>query len=102
MGIDSVFRVFVTDGKGLDHLIVPKKDLLFDNGIWWGYKLPLQNARLDPTSIEFDLPLSNGGSDYCFEEGTEYSLWMIEDMYDMSENDNLGTAYTDIYICPTD
>ena len=64
----------------------------YPSGSW--YKLPGFNS-MSPY-LEFDLPHTN--TYYCFENGTEYHLWYGEDMIDWGETDNLGTAYTDIYI----
>ena len=64
------------------------------------YNLPGQDS--DSPFLEYDLPIKEGESDYCFKTGTEYHLWYKEDMIDSSETDNHGTAFTDIYICPSD
>ena len=81
----SSITVYVTSGKGYEHSIAPKDTM-------GGYNLPGYNA--DSPFIEFSL------DDYCFETDTEYNLWYAEDMEDNSEDDNGGTAYTDIYVCP--
>ena len=87
----------VTMGKGTVHAIAPKagdpKVTFMDNG--W-YQLSGYNAN--SPYLEFDLPLANEESFYCFEVGTEYHLWYGEDMTEHTEEDNGGTAYTDIYI----
>ena len=83
--------VYVTKGKGHDKRIVPK-----NTNSGGSYLLPHYTS--DSPIIVFDLPLPNGKSEYCFENGSEYHLWHVEDMTDTSEHDNFGTAYTDIYI----
>ena len=88
----------VTVGKGSAHAVVPyagdpKVNTAPGNG--W-YFLSGFNA-MSPY-LEFDLPLTNEESYYCFEEGTEYHLWYGEDMNDWTEEDNSGTVYTDILI----
>ena len=85
-GCSTTLRVYVTNGKGYEYTIAPK-------GLTGNYRLAGYNAA--SPFVEF--PLEN----YCFETGTEYNLWYTEDMLDSSEGDNAGTAYTDIYICPS-
>ena len=92
----SELYVYVTKGKGYDNVIVPhgkKKGNTYSGG---SYLLSGYNSA--SPIVVFDLPLMNGKSEYCFENGTEYHLWHTEDMTDTSEHDNFGTAYTDIYI----
>merc|ERR1712117_892931 len=87
----------VTVGKGSENSIVPHagdpKVTLKSNG-WY----ILSGFKPMSPYLEFDLPQDNGNSYYCFEVGTEYHLWYGEDVNDVSEHDNDGTAYTDIYI----
>ena len=89
--------VYVTEGKGTEHAIAPapceEGEVDWDYG--W-YRLPGFNS--DSSLLEFNLPLNQWGSPYCFNEETEYQLWHIDDMKDVSERDNHGIAYTDIYI----
>ena len=96
----TLLAVFVTKGKGSNKIIVPyagdpkiTMDSYFTRTLYFH---PMYNAM--STSVEFDLPLRNGNSYFCFEEGPEYQLWHGEDLYDHAEADNRGTAYTDIYI----
>ena len=86
----KVIQVYVTEGKGYNHTIVPQN-------MTGSYNLPGRDS--DSTFLEFELPTTGGNSDYCFKNGTEYNLWYLGDMEDDSEFDNGGTAYTDIYIC---
>ena len=44
--------------------------------------------------------MNKWGSPYCFNKETEYQLWLVDDMKDVSERDNHGIAYTNIYIKP--
>lgn len=84
--------VYVTEGKGYDHAIVPQN-------MTGSYYLPGKDTN--STFLEYELPTTGGHSDYCFNNGREYNLWYSSDMEDHSEHDNNGTAYTDIYICPS-
>ena len=49
--------------------------------------------------LEFDLTLDDAAG-YCFNKETSYELWHAQDIIDHDENNNGGTAYTDIYVCP--
>ena len=84
-------------GKGSGYAVVPyagdpKVTLEYEG--WYA----LSGYSAMSPYLEFDLPLTNEDSYYCFEEGTEYHLWYGEDMNEYTEVDNGGTAYTDIYI----
>ena len=97
----NYLAVFVTKGKGSHNVIVPyagdpKITMHSKYYVYYHQMHQIYNAM--STSVEFDLPLSNGNSYFCFENGTEYQLWHGEDLYDYAEATNLGTAYTDIYI----
>ena len=90
--------VFVTLGKGFEYAIVPSandpKAGIRSDKIFYS----LSGYSASSNYLEFDLPLTDDESYFCFEKGTEYQLWYGEDMYDATESDNGGTAYTDIYI----
>ena len=62
---------------------------------WW-----MKNGYTSSSKeITLDLPKKN----YCFETTKSYHLWYAEDYYSYSENDNEGTAKTDVYVklaCP--
>ena len=88
----KMILVYVTVGKGYEHTIVPQNTT-------GDYLLPGKDS--DSTFLEYELPSTGGHSEYCFKNGTEYNLWYGSDMVDSSEHDNSGTAYTDIYICPS-
>ena len=95
----TILTVFVTKGKGSNNVIVPyagDPKITISSRCRYCYSHPVYNSM--STIVEFDLPLSNGNSYFCFEEGTEYQLWHGEDLYDAYEHDNSGTSYTDIYI----
>ena len=67
----------------------------FKTSGWWkksGY-------NSDSNEISVALPSSN----YCFDPAKTYHLWYAEDMHDVSESDNHGTAKTDVFVwlpCP--
>ena len=87
----------VTVGKGSEHAVVPfagDPKVNMHGGGWY----LLSGFNGTSNYLEFDLPLADEESYYCFEEGTEYHLWNCEDMNDHTEADNRGTAYTDILI----
>ena len=88
----------MTLGKGFEYAIVPRADdpkaTIRSDKIWYS----LSGYSSSSSYLEFDLPLTDDESYFCFEKGTEYQLWYGEDMYDVTESDNGGTAYTDIYI----
>ena len=96
----SLLAVHVTEGKGSDYVIVPSvlpHAEVTPSSIYRGlYQLSGYNS-MSPF-VEFDLPLNNDNSYFCFEAGTEYQLWHGEDMYDIHESDNGGTTNTDVYI----
>ena len=93
----SEIAIYVTEGKGIEHAIAPapceESNVEWDYG--W-YSLPGFNS--DSPLLELNLPLKSWESHYCFNEGTEYQLWHTDDMKDVSEIDNHGIAYTDVYI----
>ena len=90
---------YLTVGKGLEYVVVPfegdPKVTAHPSYPTW-YLLSGFNS-MSPY-LEFDLPLTDEESYYCFEEGTEYQLWYGEDLVDWSEGNDSGTAYTDILI----
>ena len=94
---------YLTVGKGYEYAVVPFEgdpkvtvhpDPTPRSRLWY---LLSEFDSMSPY-LEFDLPLTDVESYYCFEEGTEYQLWYGEDMIDASEFNNGGTAYTDIFI----
>ena len=91
---------WVTVGKGSEYAVAPyagdpKVTFYTENTSGWYF---LSGYNSVSPNLEFDLPLTDEESYYCFEEGTEYQLWYGEDMNDYTEYDNVGTAYTDILI----
>ena len=93
----SEIAIFVTEGKGIEYAIAPapceESEVDWDYG--W-YSLPGFNS--DSSLLELSLPLKECETHYCFNMGTEYQLWHVDDMKDVSEINNHGIAYTDIYI----
>ena len=83
----------LTTGKNFANRIVPQFEPLGSSGF---YSIEGKNA-FSPF-LEFDLTLTDS-SGYCFDKGTTYELWFCEDLKDVSEDNNGGTAYTDIYVC---
>ena len=96
----SLLAVHVTEGKGSDYVIVPSVLPHAEVTLSSIYRGLYQRSGYNSMSpyIEFDLPLNNNNSYFCFGVGTEYQLWHGEDMYDIHESDNGGTTNTDVYI----
>merc|ERR1712156_273549 len=86
-GDSGNLAAYVTMGKGKDHVIAPKAcdPKVTVTLIGW-YQLSGYDA--DSPYLEFDLPLANEESYYCFEVGNEYHLWYGEDMYDYTDDNN--------------
>ena len=89
--------VFVTNETGSDGVIVPQEESkTHTHGEAW-YKM--DGFDSNSPFVEFDLPES-GDEGYCFEQGTEYNLWMGEAMLQQGDDNNPeDNAYTDIFIC---
>ena len=99
-GGGSKIAPYVTDGRGKYGVIVPQESSKTGGtpGKNW-YALDGFNSYSD--FVEFDLP-EDSDKGYCFEQGTEYNLWMVEPMMSSGDHDNPeDKAYTDIFICPT-
>ena len=90
--------VFVTLGKGFEYAIVPNADDPKVSFVFKKISYSISGYNASSSYLEFDLPLTDHESYFCFEKGTDYQLWYGEDMYESTESDNGGTAYTDIYI----
>ena len=99
--VASRLHVFVTDENGSYGVIVPQESLKKPNGLPWPWPwYELDGFNSNSPFVEFDLPES-GDKGYCFEQGTEYNLWMGEAMLQRGDADNPeDKAYTDIFICP--
>ena len=83
----------LTTGKDMEERVVPQFEPQLQKG-WYLIKGKTGTSQF----LEFDLTL-NDASGYCFNTETTYELWHAEDISDKDEDDNGGTAYTDIYIC---
>ena len=81
----------------MEHIIAPSPDdplISGDvaNGNWY------YREGFTSMSQELELALPHDNPGYCFQYGTDYHLWHAEDLRDSSQDDNIGVAWTDVYL----